>query len=101
MKLTKKKAIEISIELWTFLAETGGQKLDWNGWNKYGYMSASCPLCEYSRGLCKSCPYYKKFKPCCSLGDKPVTIYDYWEAAKTLETRKKYAKLFLEQLKEL
>ena len=29
MKLTKKKAIEISIELWTWLAETGREKKEW------------------------------------------------------------------------
>lgn len=106
MKLTKKKAIEITVELWTFLAETGDEKGAWGGWETYGQMIYGCPLCEYShhclnwgRGRCGSCPYYKKFG--CCYGDEEDTIYSLWEEAHTPRTRKKYAKLFLEQLKQL
>ena len=73
MKLTRKKAISISIELWTWLAETGSEyKHEWPGWKKYGAMVLACPFCEYSRqrnklalydaGLntyCPSCPYVR------------------------------------------
>ncbi|GAH13108.1 unnamed protein product, partial [marine sediment metagenome] len=67
MRLTKKKAIEIAIELWTWLAETGAKyKGDWVGWEeKYGEMEADCPFCEYSDRWgddeCESCPYFQRF----------------------------------------
>ena len=39
MKLTKEQAIQISIELWEWLAETGGtDQSEWPGWKKYGRM---------------------------------------------------------------
>ncbi len=38
MKLTQKKALMISIELWEWLKESGLQKEDWPGWEKYGEM---------------------------------------------------------------
>lgn len=104
MKLTKKKAIEYSIELWTWLVKAGAEfKGDWDGWDKYGKMSSGCPLCEYAgfppSSNCRKCPYYKKFKRCYDNGED--TIYSKWEDASTPGTRKKYAKLFLEHLKEL
>lgn len=105
MRLTKKKAIEISIELWTWLAETGAEyKWDWSDWGKYGKMHSSCAFCEYSQrqaklseGRCDYCSYYQQFGGCCLAG----TPYDNWDVAETDETRKKYAGQFLEQLKEL
>lgn len=101
MKLTKKKAIEISIELWTFLAETGKEKSDWEGWEEYREMDYLCPLCEYatSKGMrnCRSCPYWEKFRWCYSWR-KP---FWHWEDVSMTKTKKKYAKLFLEQLKQL
>lgn len=100
MRLTKKKAIDISIELWEWLAETGEtRKKDWNGWNKYGYMWAYCALCKYARqrgGACGYCPYYEVFGLC---GD--TNPYGRWLYAETPKTRKKYALKFLEQLRSL
>ena len=92
--LTKKKAIEISIELWTWLAETGSEeKGGWSGWNGYGVMQGNCALCEYDaqkENDCLACPIN------CSLSP-----FARWWYANTIEERKKYASLFLEQLKEL
>jgi len=107
MKLTRKQSICRSIELWTDLAETGIDKGEWDGWEKYGNdIWGDCFLCEYatyragaSKGACKHCPYYQKFGYCQE--DEKPTYYDKWESAKTKRTRKKYAKLFLEQLKQL
>ena len=101
-KLTKKDAIKKSKELWTWLAETGKRKEDWDGWKKYGKMRDNCPLCEYKKQVddskvCKSCPYFLKFSYC-FLDDSP---FDNWREAKTPKIRKKYAKLFLEQLEQL
>ena len=100
MRLTKKKAIEISIELWEWLAETGKRKGCWDGWDKYGRMTAGCALCEYDKqhgDSCESCPYYECYEDCEEAG-KP---YNLWHYARTRQTRKKYAKLFLEQLRGL
>lgn len=101
MRLTKKRAIEISIELWEWLAETGNFKGYWPGWKKYWRMYAHCPLCEYGhqRGTfgCESCPYYKKFSYCV-FGKTP---YIDWLSAVSIRERKKHAKLFLEQLRQL
>ncbi len=103
MKLTREQAIDLSIELWEWLAETGGFKHQWSGWEKYGDSDPGCFLCDYQeqkdssdRG-CGDCPYFQKFGRC--LKDK--SPYDKWDNASTPQTRKKYAKLFLEQLKEL
>lgn len=104
MKLTKKKAIAITIELWAWLAETGDEnKEDWPSWKKYGEMDCDCPLCEYSkqwsgnRLSCRYCPYKEQFYGCL----KPENPFKRWCDAKTARTRKKYATLFLEQLRQL
>lgn len=109
MRLTKKKAIEIVIELWTWLAETGCErKIEWTEWDKYGEMENDCPLCQYrnqskrhTHGYCPTCPYYKMYGCCYTPGGLGFTLYEEWEVAGTKTERKKYAKLFLEQLKQL
>ncbi len=101
MKLTKKKALEITIELWTFLAETGKKKSEWDGWKKYGRMRMGCPLCEYNNlhpleDGC-NCPF-DKFEDGCE-GEE--LSFGKWEEAETIEERKKFAGEFLNQLKEV
>ena len=60
MKLTKRKALEICLELWQWCAETGLDKADWPGWHKYGQMDADCPCCEYVRQHPSDhCPIWK------------------------------------------
>ena len=107
MRLTRRKAIEIAIELWEWCAETGKDKRDWPDWEKYGEMYAGCPLCQYSRqervegeSDCGRCPWWEKFGDCIS-DDMPLTIYEHWENAATPKTRRKWASKFLAQLKEL
>ncbi|MEE8471107.1 MAG: hypothetical protein V3S51_07240 [Dehalococcoidia bacterium] len=106
MRLTRKKAISISIELWTWLAETGSEyKSLWSGWLEYGHMLAHCPLCEYGRRredkggktTCSYCPYRKKHGGCYSSRDN----YARWLVAETSQQRKLHAKAFLAQLEEL
>ena len=107
MKLTAKKAIELSIELWTWLAETGEGKTDWPEWEENGgeYSALShCFLCEYNDSEggdfptdCQFCPCSIKYGFCRGNG-KP---YHGWDYSKTKTTHKKYAKQFLEQLKTL
>ena len=97
MKLTRKKAIVLCIELWEWLALTGKEKEEWSEWEKYGDIQDLCFFCEYVQGKngCMSCPSYKKFGYCSD------GVYTKWANAKTPRTRKKYAKLFLGQLKTL
>lgn len=107
MRLTRKKAIALCIELWEWLAETGKRKDDWPGWKKYGYVYLLCFFCEYGqqrrqknksqKSLCIVCPLYqlKPPKGCYS------SAYKKWADAITPRSRKKYAKLFLAQIKEI
>ena len=112
MKLTRKKSIELCIELWTWLAETGKRKSDWPGWKKYKSLTKGiedavwCWFCLYNNRKqrkeqwdadCRSCPYFKQYN-FCSNREQPFAD---WFDAKTPRTRKKYAKLFLEQIKSL
>lgn len=106
MRLTRKKAIQITKELWEWLAETGGgRKGDWPGWDKYGVMAVDCPLCEYNSRhtftdtelSCEPCPYFQALGHC----NMNRTPFRRWIMAVTKENRQKYANLFLEQLKQL
>ena len=114
MKLTKKEAIDNSILKWAILAETGDSK-------KYlkdittADMPYGCALCQLagqrlnsykgiSRYRCrKHCPYAHRFRCCCNQGSP----FEKWSALSSgdnperVELHKKYAKLFLEQLREL
>jgi len=111
MRLTKKKALQITYELWSWLAETGsGYKASWEGWGKYGDMWFYCPCCEYNNRLssddeCPKCPllnYWKKFAVrkyglavCCS----HKSPYVLWKEASDINTRKKYAAMIRDAAK--
>lgn len=96
--MNREEAIKICKELWTYLAEAGLEKKDWDGWDKYGEMWDDCPLCEFSlQGDCGYCPYDKVFGWCCGV-ERP---YSLWCITKTKTERKKYAKEFLAQLEQL
>jgi len=105
MRLSKKKAIELCIVLWTWLAKTGKKKWEWPGWNKYGDINNYCWFCEYTAQKnygcvrCDICIYHKKYGHHCNR-ESLKTYYSSWANAKTPRTRKKYAKLFLEQIKQ-
>ena len=104
MRLTRKKAIELCIELWTWLAGTGEEKRKWPGWEENDRADNECWFCEYDRqqGIkhrkytnCFYCPLKSIGEEC---GD---SFYVKWENAKTSRTRKKYAKLFLNQIESI
>ncbi len=107
MRLTKKKAIELCIEFWTWCTKTGKRKEEWPDWEKYGEIADYCWFCEYSfqrrnvsksedKPICAFCPYYK------AIGKKCYQSYfAKWDNARFPRTRKKYAKLFLEQIRKL
>ena len=112
MRLTRKKAIDLSIELWGWLAETGEEKEDWPGWKGNGGQHSKCEsdcfLCEYCSRVredhtCGPCPYRVRWSFCEGWGAscEPTTPYTKWRAAVTETGRKQYAQEFLEQLKQL
>ncbi len=97
-KLTRKKAISISIELWEWMAKYGSKdKSRWPGWETYGKMDMACALCEYvGYDAClPKCPLGPKFGGCES------TAYEDWADADTKYDRKTHAKAFLKQLKAI
>lgn len=105
MRLTKKRALDISIELWEWMAKTGSNyKGDWPGWEKYGEMFNYCPLCEYAGAVkietnrCKKCLLKWGAFGCERQGESQ---YLKWDDALTKADRKKYAGLFVKQLKEI
>ena len=70
MKLTKKKALEIAIELWEWIVDNPEKgKNEWLGWAKHGYMAGDCPFCQYGHATiihaddC-DCPLDKKYGSC-------------------------------------
>ena len=108
-KLTRKKAIELCIELWEWLAKTGKKKEEWPKWNEFdSSISNDCWFCEYDWqqlnrygaiqriAECFYCPLKKQVGHCAT-----KTYYKNWDKAKTSKTRKKYAALFLEQIKSI
>lgn len=105
-RLTRKRSILFSIDLWTWLEKTGDQhKSNWPEWERnggtYPEISADCFLCEYDErqdeASCEACPYYQGYNSCLDL-DSPFYL---WGKAHSISTRKEYASLFLEQLKTL
>ena len=111
MKLTHKKAIALCIELWTWLAKTGKLKEDWPKWEKYGAICQYCWFCEYDTQqkerygqskYCIYCPLVRILRVKCeSRIEDNDTFYEKWENAKTPHARKKYAGLFLKQIKSI
>ena len=105
MRLSKKRAIELSIELWTWLAKTGKDKDKWPRWKEFGAVENECFLCEYDYQArrfreeedCCRCPYFAKFGVCDALG----TPYEGWDHAHSNKVGKLHAAAFLKQLEEL
>ena len=113
MRLSRKNAIELCVELWTWLAKTGRRKEKWPGWEKYGHdIVDNCWFCEYHNqqmkrykpmrernkdGFCRYCPLVKGgFMSCYDSG----CFYSNWCTSTTVAARKTCAKLFLKQIKE-
>lgn len=110
-RLTRKKAIELCIELWTWCAKTGRPKEEWPEWEKweaiYGSIRNKCWFCAYDRyqsdryqsyhddRICTYCPLDRAIQT--ELCGQPY--YPKYRKAKTRKTRKKYASLFLEMIK--
>lgn len=110
---SRKRHIELCIELWTWCAKTGRPKEEWPGWIEHGSIVNECWFCEYDSSLyqrystsvlnyqhdlidCFYCPLKRHFGVHCS-----VTPYRKWYKATTKSTRKKYAALFLLDIKQV
>ena len=105
MKLTKKKALEIAIELWEWIVDNPGKyKGDWPRWDKYKRMRHDCPFCQYgfstvSQEAC-DCPLSRKYGGCVAFD----CAYDKWSTSIIVggeDEAHKAAVEFLAQLKEL
>ena len=69
MKLTARKAVEICLEMWTWMKSrrrnAAYHKADWLDLNEYGKLAFNCPCCEYCGydgediRVCKKCPLLK------------------------------------------
>jgi hypothetical protein len=118
MRLTRKKAKEVSIEVWQYLYDHPEieykDDLPKNIYEKISISDTECLLCDLYNDLhndimllhndimildyitssnCKGCPLQ-----CCEYPlDKG--IYSKWRLAETSKTRKKYAGIILEKIK--
>ena len=92
IRLTKKLALKICIELWEWLAKTGNcVKRNWPGWKKYGKMDNDCPCCEYinQTSHTRECPIWKCLgAQSCFSFESP---YVKWYYSATILNRKRYA----------
>lgn len=111
-ELERREAVVLSIELWSWLKETGGKKEDWPGWDRNGGQHRSntnslCFLCEYviqkigvpapSLIRCEGCPFREMFGYCADKG----TFYYRWSEEKDKHKKAVLAGQFLNLLKEV
>lgn len=111
--MTEREAVEKSLELWEWLAETGANKMSWPKRNEFTPPGYDCFLCDYIASTphvigwidCKKCPlvdtwggvdtncrgYYCEYNP--------LSPYKAWRESDTCEDRKKYATIVVEGLK--
>lgn len=110
--MTKLEALERSLELWQWCAETGKEKMEWPEWkNKYNGLDrpeCDCFLCEwimfdshYGAFFCwKACPIVwteNRGDRCDMSFDSP---YCRWEHAETDDDRKPFAAEIVKLLEE-
>ena len=111
MRLTRKNSIELCIELWTWLAKTGKEKGEYVFTEEHAgyckrYEKEPCSLCWFCEYGSRKVGGWRKCESCPIKEDGPYqclhyTAYGSWERSKQTRTRKKYAKLFLAQIKAL
>lgn len=99
MKLTKKKAKKICLEVWEYLRDhpeiSSKVGLPIKLYDKIKNMFIRCPLCKCLDG-CGSDDDRCPISPCCNNGKG---IYDKWCESKQKRTRKKYASIIVEKVK--
>ena len=118
-KLSRKIAIQKTLEMWKWLAKTGKDKDDYFAGNRMVQPTSQCYLCEYAeqqdlkhgRGNveCPPCPYFQLYGRCISSGyGTEYTPYAQWVRASTtfvgivdVTDVKRWAKEIVEQLETL
>ncbi len=113
--LTEKEAVDLTIELWSFLKETGKEKEDWDRWEEFGVKFSgdvderedeidgevwcTCFLCEFKKQQdtdCDVCPYPKMFGDFCFYPEQAP--YMKWYDAEVGRWKKYWAGKFLAQM---
>ncbi len=99
---TEEEALQITLDLWTWLAETGARDKDeWPGWKNHDNWQgeddcALCTLCnetDRSQG-CLLCPYWRAFGPC-GFSTGP---YNRWFRARSDTGRKRNAAIIRDRI---
>lgn len=116
MRLSRKRAIELTIELWTWMAETGRRQNDWPGWKDNGgkyQVEESCFMCEYARqktertieedDSCVVCPYHELYGPCVSdaFSKYPLTPLEKWMNTSTVASHRRRAVEIVKLLEQI
>jgi hypothetical protein len=106
MKLTKKKAKELSLIKWDYARKTGCKHEDLTDYlmgyyreKKIAYMW--CPFCDFYGTFdgCGKCPLKKINKNYCNEKEGSIGLYYKWGYAKTKKARKKYAEQIYQDIK--
>ena len=104
---TEDNALNLSIKLWKYLAETGGNKEDYDPKIREKYQ-AGCPLCEYYRTryefndpnyLCKGCPL--ESESFCGFSYSYSVFSNWYYAEPFSEERKIQAKIIYDKLRRV
>lgn len=100
MKLTKKRAIKLTLELWQWLYDNPDKgKSDWPEWEynggQYECLPTDCFCCEWvfrvTKTTCSACPLSPLWGiSCTDLSEG--NVYRLWGKATTQKDKKKYAK---------
>ena len=103
MKLPKKKALQITADLWEWLEDNPKkEKEEWPEWKENGggipMMESECACCEYAQLECNRCPLIKLWREKFSGGDPCMgeSYFNTWRKAKSPKTKKKYARIIKE-----
>jgi len=103
-KRTRLEALQLCLELWEWLAETGSSdKADWPGWERLGYTDIQrykihkCFACEYGKSRVQGCEK-------CILPDhlcnNEFSIWKLWVNADLVVANKDAANLMVHGIKE-
>ena len=100
--MTAKEAKDLSIEVWSILAEQGlvqKEELPKILFDKIKSLRGRCPLCEFFTAVPGFCP---DSGGCCPLNNGYPCyygLYSNWMRARTVEDKKSYAKQILDRIK--
>lgn len=109
IELTHKRAVELTLELWEYLAETGIEdkveammRLQANEIETYGMPQNECWLCElYYSGSIRCNPDCLLYDSSLGYGCGPFSLYDRWSTALGKKDQQYHAKQLYNYLKEV